>query len=91
MGARKTHVWMMLGLMVLAVSGCAGSLPLQDQQPTVANGESCAGTAEIGSVVGLLAQSCIDKDRTCTLYGTPCCAGLVCAGRFPNTTCTEAK
>ncbi len=34
-----------------------------------------------------LAQSCIGQGQTCTLNGTPCCAGYSCQGQFPNTTC----
>lgn len=30
---------------------------------------------------------CVQKDQACTVNGTPCCDGLSCKGRFPNTTC----
>jgi hypothetical protein len=31
--------------------------------------------------------SCIKKDLICIIGGSPCCAGLKCKGKFPNTYC----
>lgn len=42
MGTRKTHVRVMLGLMVLAVSGCSGGLSLQGQQATPTTAQKIA-------------------------------------------------
>jgi hypothetical protein len=31
--------------------------------------------------------ACIEKNQICVLNGTPCCEGLTCKGKFPNTYC----
>ena len=50
------------------------------------------GTGTLGLKTGTGTQSgCIEKNRTCVLNGTPCCAPYSCTGKFPNTYCGSLK
>jgi hypothetical protein len=47
-----------------------------------------ASSGTLGLKTGAAPVSgCIEKNRTCVLNGTPCCAPYSCIGKFPNTYC----
>lgn len=46
-----------------------------------------AASVLVACMSGTIGGSCIEKDLTCVLNGTPCCSPYSCKGKFPNTTC----
>jgi hypothetical protein len=74
------------------VSGCVNRCRSRDKK-SENTGDCTAGYLQLADNTTVrdnnfaIGNNCIEKDLTCILNGTPCCAPYSCKGKFPNTYC----